>query len=123
MYDKYLVVDDSLIATDDGFSLDLRIPYYRGLGLSMVNIDAVSVDGRAVDLHGATFTVGERTYNLADLSQVDDDRWPFAQPARLGLKGQLGAGEHDVAVVINLRISYMPVATPVTARKRLALQS
>ena len=45
MFDRYILVEDSLRNTDGGFAVDIRMPYYRGLGLSMVEDVTLTVDG------------------------------------------------------------------------------
>ncbi len=45
MMDHKMIVAGSLKAVEGGFALEARLPYYRGLGLSMVEDVAVTVDG------------------------------------------------------------------------------
>jgi hypothetical protein len=120
MYDKYVIEDDSLQLTEDGFSIQLRIPYYRGLGLSMVNIVELVVDGEPVDLSTATFSIHGKEYPLASLPEIVDDRWGFTETATLQVHGHaLSSGDHECAVLINLRVSYMPVPNITRAQKLL----
>ena len=44
MMDHKMIVAGSLKAVEGGFALEARLPYYRGLGLSMVEDIAVTVD-------------------------------------------------------------------------------
>jgi len=43
--DRYMIIEDSLRRTDGGFEFDIRIPYYRGIALSMIEAFEVTVDG------------------------------------------------------------------------------
>lgn len=123
MYDKHLIVDHSLVRAGDGIRVDLRIPYYRGLGLSMVDIPALEIDGKSVDLSRARFEVHGNDYALSELPSAVDDRWGFTEPARITIPGfDLEPGEHDIDATIDLRISYLPVRHPAHARKRLTLE-
>ena len=56
MFDGYIFTESSLanVEVDGetiGFEMRTRIPYYRGVPLSMVHDVEVEVDGQAVDLH------------------------------------------------------------------------
>ena len=122
MFEKYVLVDGSLRRAGNGFSVDLRIPYYRGLGLSMVNVPELKVDGEPVDLSQARFSVHGNTYALTDLPDVVDDRWGFREPATLIVPDRpVPPGEHELSVVVSLRISYLPVPSATRATKTLAL--
>lgn len=126
MFDRYIVCDDSLRHRDDGRAggvVEVRMPYYRGLTLSMVEAVDVVVDGTPVPAGRTTFTVHGNTYTFDRLPTVTDDRWEMGEPARLAFETDepLAAGEHDVAVSVRLRVSYMPVPGGGRDRKRLTL--
>jgi Domain of unknown function (DUF6379) len=65
------------------------------------------------------------TYTFDQLPQTTDDRWEMGERAQLAFETDepLAPGEHDVAVSVRLRISYMPVPGGGRDSKRLALQS
>lgn len=126
MFDKYILCEDSLHA--DGAdprscSVEVRMPYYRGLGLSMVEGVDLVVDGAAVPASATTFTVHGRTYPMTELPTVLDDRWEMGEPARIGftVDEPLAPGEHQVTASVRLRISYMPVPGGGRDTKTLAL--
>src|SRR6266516_7206205 len=114
MFDQYIVCEDGFRAREDGCPggvVEVRMPYYRGLGLSMVEAVDLVLDGVPVPAERTDFTVHGNTYSLAELPHVLDDRWEMGERARLGFLTDepLAPGEHEVAVVVRLRISYMPV--------------
>ena len=114
MFDHYIICDDSLRADDTEaatYTVDVRMPYYRGLGLSMVEGVDLTVDGVAVPVVATSFTVHGNTYAMSDLPGVLDDRWEMGEPARVGftLDEPLSPGDHQVGAAVRLRISYMPV--------------
>jgi hypothetical protein len=114
VFDQYIICDDSLRAsdTDDhAYEIDVRMPYYRGLGLSMVEGVDLVVDGRPVPAGATTFRVHGNSYRMTDLPGVLDDRWEMGEPAQIGftLDEPLARGDHQVAAAVRLRISYMPV--------------
>lgn len=130
MFDKYIIVEDTLRNTEHdgsvtGFEVGVRLPYYRGLGLSMVENVEVSVNGETMPPEATSLTVHGNTYRLLDLPGVFDDRWEMGEVATVSIvkQGGLAAGEHEVAVVERLRVSYMPVPSGGADRKTLALQA
>src|SRR6516225_6495287 len=128
MFDKYIVCEESFRRLDDGRTggrVEVRMPYYRGLGLSMVEAVNLTLDGAPVPPERTTFTVHGHTYTFAEMPRVFDDRWEMGERAELAFETDepLAPGEHDVAVSIRLRISYMPVPGGGAGRKRLTLAS
>ena len=121
MFDKYIIVTDGFRNTTadgagpentvDGYELGIRLPYYRGLGLSMVEAIDLTVDGTPVPAEALTLTVHGNSYAVTDLPTVFDDRWEMGEIAtlRVDQPGGLPAGMHEVSVAQRLRISYMPV--------------
>ena len=67
MFDNKMIVEDSLKATDSGFTIEARLPYYRGLGLSMIENVAVSVDGEAIPREDITVSLRGRTWTLDEM--------------------------------------------------------
>ena len=128
MFDQYIVCEEGFRALDDGRTggvVDVRMPYYRGLTLSMVEAVDLTLDGVPVPPSRTTFTVHGNAYTFDRLPQVTDDRWEMGERARLAFETDepLAPGEHDVAVAVRLRISYMPVPGGGRDAKRLALQA
>ncbi|SFO60769.1 hypothetical protein SAMN05660359_04672 [Geodermatophilus obscurus] len=126
MFDKYIVCEEGFRTLDDGRTggvVEVRMPYYRGLALSMVEAVDLVVDGRPVPAARTTFTVHGNTYRFDQLPRTTDDRWEMGERAQLAFETDepLAAGEHDVAVAVRLRISYMPVPGGGRDAKRLTL--
>lgn len=126
MFDKYLIWSDSLRNVDEdsevtGFEFDVRITYYRGLRLSMVEDFQVLVDGYEFPRESITFTVHGNSYSMDELETETEDRWEFHEPATLTIKkpGGLSPGTHTVEVVETLRVSYMPVPSVTKDTKQL----
>ncbi|MFF0267000.1 DUF6379 domain-containing protein [Kribbella sp. NPDC004536] len=128
MFDRYIVSDEGFRSRDDGRPggvVEVRMPYYRGLGLSMVEAVDLTLDGTPIPAERTDFTVHGNTYRFDELPRVLDDRWEMGEPAQLGFLTDepLAPGEHDVAVSVRLRISYMPVPGGGRDHKRLTLNS
>jgi hypothetical protein len=130
MFDRYVIVEDSLRQVRNprasaeivGFAVDVRIAYYRGLGLSMVEPFTVVVDGVDYPPTDVAFTVHGNTYTAEQMENEVDDRWEMAEAATLTVQrpGGLAGGEHDVTVVEHLRISYVPTVVEARCEKTLA---
>jgi hypothetical protein len=126
MFDQYIVCEEGFRAREDGATggvVEVRMPYYRGLTLSMVEAVDLTLDGQPVPASRTTFTVHGNTYTFDQLPRTTDDRWEMGERAQLAFETDepLAPGEHDVAVAVRLRISYMPVPGGGRDAKRLTL--
>lgn len=123
MFDKYLILEDSLRTTDSGFAFDARLGYYRGLGLSMVEDLAVTLDGEAQPREAVFFEQNGKSWALDAMEQAYDDRWEFGSVATIRVEraGGLAAGEHSLTLKEKLRISYLPFPLFAEDSKNLAV--
>ena len=126
MYDNFIVCEENFRLREDGRPggvVEVRMPYYRGLTLSMVEAVDLTLDGTPVPAGRTTFTVHGNTYGFDQLPRTTDDRWEMGERAQLAFETDepLASGEHDVAVSVRLRISYMPVPGGGRDSKRLTL--
>ena len=110
MFDRYMIIEDSLRATADGFEFDIRIPYYRGIALSMIEALEVTVDGQEAPRDAVRFVVRGKAYTHDELEQDAETRWEFGEAATLAVAwpGGLAPGEHEIRQATQLRISYLP---------------
>lgn len=106
-----------------GFVFLGRLPYYRGLGLSMVEDIGVVVDGEPVAREDVRFTVHGNTYTLDQMETVYDDRWNFGEQAKIGVvrPGGLTPGRHRIEFSVRMRISYLPFVPTTKDVKELDL--
>ena len=117
MFDEMIIREGSVRNVVDadgavtGFSFATHIPYYRGLGLSMIEVPEVAVDGTAVSEEDLRFTYNGVTRTFAELADVSDVRWELRTFATITVlrDGGLAAGEHEIFVNLRLRVSYLPV--------------
>lgn len=125
MFDKYLIVDDSLRATADGFAFDARLGYYRGLGLSMVEDLAVTIDDQPVPREAIRFdeTGGGAPLTLDEMEAAFDRCWNFGAVATISVvaSAPLAPGAHSLTLSERLRVSYLPFPAINTDAKTLIL--
>jgi hypothetical protein len=115
MFDKYIICDDLFNNVTEGdritgFQFNGRLPYYRGLGISMVENLEVSVDEETYSRQAIRVTLHGNTYSLDEMEKEYEDRWEFGEPGTVTVlkPGGLKPGEHKVTLVDTLRISYLP---------------
>jgi hypothetical protein len=123
MMDKLMIVEDSLETTAEGFTFLGRLPYYRGLGLSMVEDLQIVIDGESIPRADVRFTVRGKTYTLDQMETTYDDRWNFGEKATItALKpGGLVPGRHKLEFAVRNRISYLPFVPTTKCAKDMAL--
>lgn len=118
MFDGYAFTPGSFRqVTQDGevvgFEMDTRIPYYRGIPLSMVDEVRVLVDGEAVPSQDIRFTAdaGAHWFTLEEMWTVASMRWEYRNEAtvRVLRQGGLPAGEHEITLYIRVRVAYIPM--------------
>jgi hypothetical protein len=114
LWDDYLIVagDFKNVERDGrvtGFQIGVRVPYYRGVYLSLFEGIELVVDGERFAPERVSVTLGDKTYRLTQLPDEPDDRWEFGQVGILTVEkpGGLAPGEHLVELKISLNIYYM----------------
>jgi len=115
MFDRYMICEGTVrnVRRDGhtvGFEFGARLPYYRGLGLSMVEDVGVTVNGERIPRGDVRLSVAGRTFTLDEMESVYDIVWNFGEVATVtALKsGGLEPGEHRLELTEQLRVSYMP---------------
>lgn len=118
MYERYIIVSDTWRRIDSHGSVpcgavDLRLAYYRGIALSLVEGIELTIDGMAVDAEQMHLTVGGTNVALQDLAHRPDLRWEFSEAATLvfACPAELSHGPHEICVTELLRIAYVPGTT------------
>jgi hypothetical protein len=115
MFDKYMICEDTIRNTKTGgaitgFQFGARLPYYRGLGLSMVEEVAVTLDGKLMARDKIRLTVNGKSYTLDGLETEYEAKWEMGDVATVSveLPGGLSPGKHQIELMEQLRVSYMP---------------
>lgn len=93
-----------------GFNVRMRIPYYRGVALSLVDDILVIVDGEHYTGDAIRFQVSGGTFTLDEMTTVVRHRWNYGEKATIQVRKQNGLepGRHHVEAYASLRINYLP---------------
>lgn len=115
MYEQYIIhtkpentVENGTVT---GFQVGAKLPYYRGLGISMIEDVQLTIDGKAVAPENILVVLHGNTYTLKQMETEPEDRWEFGEVGTIKVlqPGGLVSGEHTVELLFYLRVSYMPV--------------
>lgn len=111
-----VVVDNSLktVWAGDkkmGYQLDIRLSYYRGHFLTVIDEFGVTVDGVEVDNEKIKFCINGKEISPAEFDKCYNEFWRIIDPATIKVfqPGGLSAGEHDIDVKLMFRSPYMPI--------------
>lgn len=106
-----------------GFQFGARLPYYRGLGLSMVEEISVTIDGEKIPQENISLLIHGKSYTMAQMEVEAEERWEMGEIAYVkALKADgLSAGTHQLHLLLNLRISYMPFPSVRQSEKSILL--
>jgi hypothetical protein len=91
-----------------GFQVKVKVPYYRGVFLCMVDDYRVTVDGEFFGPEKIRMSYGGGTYTLQELKAITEVFWPFGEYATLIVSkpGGLPLGIHTVNVKLLVGTSY-----------------
>jgi hypothetical protein len=108
MVDK-LIEPDSLRATQAGFSVGLRLPWYRTVPLSTVELVSLKLDERAIPANSIRFAIDGGEWKLEELPALIEQPWFVIDTAELRvLDEHLDRGsEHAVEVVLAVYPPYI----------------
>ncbi len=117
-----VISDHGLKAVRGGYRIDIRLPWYRSLPVSTVEVGEIEIDGRPVDLSTVTFELEGRREPLAAMPDMTDVVWYVLDSAYLNVPDSSASSgsPHDVVVTLNLYPPYIRGLKRVT-RDRLTL--
>jgi hypothetical protein len=114
MFDKYMIVGEEFKNVEKdgeviGFQIGMRLPYYRGVVLSLLGDTDLVVDGEHFDPEQITLTLNGRSYKLSEIKHETEDKWEFGDVGVLTVHkpGGLAPGEHKVELQQQMLISYI----------------
>lgn len=104
---KNLYLNDNKV----GFNLGVRLNYYRGQHLSTIERLEVKVDGELIPQDLVLFCINDKKFTIPQLKDLFAEFWAFRKTANLEIyNGGLSEGEHDIELILELRIPYMKFA-------------
>lgn len=105
-----VIGEEGLTAERGGLRLAMRLPWYRSLPFSTVEIAGLAIDGQAVDLSVARIEYDGASWPLSELGEQVDSFWFVRDSAFLFLpnRGEASGEEHQVALTINVNPPYIP---------------
>lgn len=105
-----VIGEEGLAASPDGARLAMRLPWYRSLPFSTVEIDSLAIDGVPVDLANGIIEYDGQTWPLAEIGEKTDSFWFVRDSVFLVLpRVSIDTGtEHTVALTINVSPPYIP---------------
>jgi len=128
MFDKYMICEDGFENVIEGgqvvgFAFLARLPYYRGIGFSMIEDVAVTVDGEAVPRDAVRVTKNGRSWTLDEMETEYTERWNFGEKVRIVIvkEGGLALGRHKLALAERVRVSYLPFVPATRDSKELEI--
>src|SRR3954451_19680925 len=115
MFDRYIIVGEEFKNVRKngevtGFQIGKRLPYYRGVVLSIIGPNELVVDGERYSPDKISVTLHGKTYEWSELEDTINDRWEFGEVGILNVEkpGGLPPGEHKVELIQHMNISYVP---------------
>ena len=120
-----VIGEEGLAAAPGGLRLAMRLPWYRSLPFSTVEVASLAIDDAPVDLATVRVEYEGNSWSLAEMGEQVDAFWFVRDSAFLLVPGRTeAAGEaHDVALTINVNPPYIPGmkrANPQTATLTVA---
>lgn len=115
MFERYMI-DEKSISSEIGdnevksFEFNSKLPYYRGIPLSMVEIIKINIDGNEFPLENITLNVRNKDYSLSNREMETIERWEFGEISKIKVDCPDGIkkGKHQLNLQMVLRIGYLP---------------
>ena len=94
-----------------GYQFEIRLGYYRGHFLSVIDEFAVTVDGQEVSNEAIKFCINGKEFSPNEFDKCYTEFWQIIEPAtiRVFCPGGLADGEHTIDVKLMFRSPYMAI--------------
>jgi hypothetical protein len=104
-----VIGDGGVSITPTGFRIDIRLPWYRSLPVSTVEIDSVSIDGVPLDSANVSFELEDRKIALSAMADQVDTVWYVLDSAYLDVRsdGLDPGAAHEFSVTMSLYPPYI----------------
>jgi hypothetical protein len=104
-----VISDNGFSITPSGWRVDIRLPWYRSLPVSTVEIGAVAIDGNPVNLTDVHFELDGREIPVDAMADQVAVVWYVLDSAYLNVRGNPPerAAPHEVSITLNLYPPYI----------------
>ena len=94
-----------------GYQVDVRLAYYRGQYLSVIDQLELAVDGVKADDQDLRLCLNGNEFAPWELKEAYQEFWGIKTPATLKVRmpGGLTAGDHQVKLTLMFRCPYLPL--------------
>lgn len=94
-----------------GYQFDIRLSYYRGHFLSVIDSFSIKLDGKEADQETIKFCLHGKEFGVSQLHDLVSEFWPIIEPAtiKVFVDGGIESGEHDIDVNLMFHSPYMPI--------------
>jgi hypothetical protein len=120
-----ILVEDSLRAAPDGFSVEILLNWYRSLPLSCVDAIELTLDGTLIPREQIGFRLNGSTRGLDELGEMTEEMWFIQDHAVLTVRRTppLRPGERvNLTLRLGSRIPYI-LTSPTTAFENVSSMS
>lgn len=95
-----------------GYQFDIRLSYYRGHFLSVIDSFSVKLDGTDVPPETIKFCLHGKEFGISQFHDLVSEFWPIIEPAtiKVFVDGGIPGGEHEVDVTLMFHSPYMPLS-------------
>lgn len=109
MMNHRIISDDGLKAVGQGCTIDIRLPWYRTLPLSVVEVLEVTIDGGSIPLDGVELSLEGETFSLDGLERRTCDMWYVLDSAYLKIPSApvVAGDEHDLSITLAIYPPYI----------------
>lgn len=94
-----------------GYQFDIRLSYYRGHFLSVIDEFGVTVDDFEVPAERIKFCINGKEFSPVEFDKCYTEFWQVIEPAtiRVFYPGGLPEGDHKIDVKLMFHSPYMPI--------------
>ncbi len=120
-----ILVEDSLRAAPDGFSVEILLNWYRSLPLSCVDTIELTLDGTLIAPEQVRFQLNGASRSLNELADMTEEMWFIQDHALLAVRRApaLRTGDRvSLSLRLGSRIPYI-LTSPTTAFENVSSMS
>lgn len=95
-----------------GCQFEIRLSYYRGHFLSVIDRFGVKIDGEEIPAEDLRFCLHGKEFGISELHDLVSEFWLILEPATIKVfkQGGFTPGEHEIDVTLMLHSPYMPIS-------------